>query len=108
MKKFLLILLTITFLSSCKKDDENIYPEPQCNCGFITDDGIDIINGNFNYWIEIRNNCTSNVKRFYLTEGDWLNANPGEDICISNSGQWIIDPNNTHSQLKLSKLNTYI
>jgi hypothetical protein len=75
------VLLAITILgmslASCEKQED-------CNCGLITDDG----NGNGHYWIEIRNNCSDNVKRFYLTQGDWMNAHPGNQYCITNTQPW--------------------
>ena len=69
--------------------------QPNCSCGFITDDGIDTQNGNFYYWIEIRNDCSGNIGKFYLTQGDWYNAHPGSNFCFTNVSGWKTDiPNN--------------
>jgi hypothetical protein len=78
MKKVILTasLLTILILS-CEKQNT----EP-CNCGLIVSD-----NAN-DYSVDIRNSCSGNTKRFYLTQGDWMNAFVGDNYCITNSGQW--------------------
>ncbi len=49
----ILALAMIITVSSCTKD------EP-CNCGTIANDGID---GSC-YWLEIRNECSGNKKKF--------------------------------------------
>ncbi len=79
MKKLLILGVAVLgmSLSSCEKIKE-------CNCGLVTDDG----NGGGQYWVDIRNNCSDNVKTFYLSQGDWMNAHPGEDYCITNTEAW--------------------
>ena len=52
------------------------------NCGLIVSDNVS------NYSVDIRNNCSDNVKTFYLSEGDWMNAHPGQDYCITNVTNW--------------------
>ena len=41
-----------------------------------------------NYSVVIRNSCSGNSKTFYLSEGDWMNAHPGDDYCITNVDSW--------------------
>lgn len=62
---------------SCKKKQQ----EP-CNCGLIVSDDVT------NYSVDIRNDCSNNVKTFYLTQGDWMNAHPGNNYCITNVTSW--------------------
>jgi hypothetical protein len=76
MKK-LLILSVVALLSSCKKEDQG-----PCNCGIIQSDNA------ADYSVVIKNECTSNNKTFYLSQGDWMNAHPGTKYCITNSGKW--------------------
>jgi hypothetical protein len=76
MKQTITIALLIGMIS-CKKETKK-----PCNCGLIvSDDAI-------NYSIDIRNECSNNVKTFYLTEGDWMNAHPGNRHCITNTTSW--------------------
>ena len=72
MKKLLLVLPFI--LMSCS--------EEECNCGLVLSDRVN------DYSVVIRNSCTGNEQRFYLTQGDWFNAHPGSDYCITNTTQW--------------------
>lgn len=76
MKKIIFGLLIILF-ASCKKED--VKP---CNCGLITSDDVT------DFSIVIRNECSGNYRRFYLTEGDWMTAYVGSNYCITNSGSW--------------------
>lgn len=77
MKKIMLILSVVALLGSCKKKDEG-----PCNCGVIQSDNIQ------NYSVVIKNECTGNNKTFYLSQGDWMNAHPGNNYCITNSSKW--------------------
>ena len=77
MKKLLLVLGLGLVLTSCKKE-----PLEDCNCGLVVSDRVS------DYSVVIRNECSSNEKRFYLESGDWLNAHPGSNFCITNTGQW--------------------
>ncbi len=85
MKKliYLFALGALVAVSSCKKEDET-----PCNCGLITNDDNGTTNGDSWYSVDIRNSCTDNVKTFYLTEGDWINAHVGSDFCITNETSW--------------------
>lgn len=78
MKKILLVLSIAIFMFSCESEFIN----GECNCGLVTSDRIS------DYSVVIRNNCTDNSKRFYLSEGDWMNAHPGSDYCITNVDKW--------------------
>lgn len=81
-------LLVAGLLTSCTPEEVTPTPPagPDCpsTCGLITDDGIE---GEC-YWIDIRNECSDNIKRFCLAYGDWLNAHPGENFCITNTEPW--------------------
>jgi len=72
----LLLVLAIT-IQSCKKD------EP-CNCGTITDDGFE----DNCYWLEIRNDCSENIKRFCFDQDVWMNNHVGDNFCVTNQGEW--------------------
>ncbi len=74
MRKLLLILLVSFSLLACSKED--------CNCGRILSDRAS------DYSIVIRNSCSGNEKRFYLNQGDWMNAHPGSDYCITDTTEW--------------------
>jgi hypothetical protein len=74
MKKLILIAgLTFTMMS-CEKEN--------CNCGVIQSENVS------NYSVVIKNSCSQNVKTFYLTESDWMNAYVGSDYCINNVESW--------------------
>lgn len=74
MKK-LFITLGLTYcLFSCEKEPST--------CGLIVSDDVK------NYSITIRNSNTNNLKTFYLSEGDWIHAHPGDVYCITNTEQW--------------------
>jgi hypothetical protein len=77
MKRLVLVVALAIGFASCKKEENKI-----CNCGLIVSDNVS------NYSVDIRNNCSDNVKTFYLTEGDWMNAHPGQDYCITNVTNW--------------------
>jgi len=79
MKKIFLTFIGLAFIG-CEKTE--IIEKKNCNCGLITADNV------HDYSIDIRNSCSNNVKTFYLTEGDWMNAHPGDNFCISNVSNW--------------------
>jgi hypothetical protein len=78
MKKVFLIIGIS--LIGCKK--ENPQPKQNCNCGLIESDNIQ------DYSIVVRNDCSGNSKKFYLTEGDYMNAYPGNKQCFSDVASW--------------------
>ncbi|MFM9423133.1 MAG: hypothetical protein RIR06_1594 [Bacteroidota bacterium] len=73
----ILALAMILGVSSCTKD------EP-CNCGTIANDGID---GSC-YWLEIRNECSGNKKKFCFDQDVWMNNYVGDRFCVSNQNSW--------------------
>jgi len=75
MKKTIYGLAIILSIASCKK-------EKVCNCGLILSDNVS------DHSVVIRNSCSGNEKRFYLTAGDWMNAFVGTDYCITNTTSW--------------------
>lgn len=80
MKKLMMIMILAIGLVSCSKEEDN----KQCNCGTIANDGID---GSC-YWLEIRNDCTNNKKKFCFDQDVWMNAYVGSNFCVSNQNQW--------------------
>jgi len=80
MKKLMMILMLAIGLVSCNKEEEN----KQCNCGTIANDGID---GSC-YWLEIRNDCSGNKKKFCFDQDVWMTAYVGSNFCVTNQGQW--------------------
>jgi hypothetical protein len=86
MKKVLFTVLSVLFifLSSCKKEE----PESteQCNCGVIANDGIDSATNC--YWLEIRNECSGNKKKFCFDQDVWTNNYVGDRFCVSNVTSW--------------------
>jgi len=38
--------------------------------------------------VTIENSCSGNVKKFYLTQDDWYDAQVGSYFCISNVTSW--------------------
>lgn len=82
MKKTILAagFLIVGTIIGCQK--EEIKPNEVCNCGLVLSDNVQ------DYSVVIRNSCSGNEKKFYLTEGDWMNAHPGSDYCITNVKNW--------------------
>jgi hypothetical protein len=74
MKKLIVLVAIAIGMASCTKEN--------CNCGVIQSDNIN------DYSIVIKNSCSDNNKTFYLSEGDWMNAHPGDDYCITNVESW--------------------
>jgi hypothetical protein len=76
MKKVIFsIAVLFTALTSCKKDEI-------CNCGTIVSDNP------ASYSVDIKNDCSGNVKTWYLSEGDWMSAYVGTNYCITNTTSW--------------------
>lgn len=90
MKNLKIIALFILMLVAiaCKKEviepTPTPTPEPVCNCGTITNDGIT----DDCYWLDVRNDCSSNVKRFCFDYSFWLTAYVGTDVCVTNQEPW--------------------
>jgi hypothetical protein len=74
MKKVMMIMAIALLAMSCEKKN--------CNCGVIQSDNIQ------DYSVVIKNSCSQNNKTFYLSEGDWMNAHPGQHYCITNVTSW--------------------
>ena len=69
-----MVLLTIIALSSCSKNATK-----NCKCGIVTDDAIE--NGN-DFTLTIKNDCSSNNKKFYVTLSTWMDYQVGANICM--------------------------
>jgi len=72
-----LLILSIS-LFSCQKEEDSV--TTNCKCGSISSDG----NTTDSFWIEVRNNCTSNKKKVYMDEDLWMNAHVGDKRCYDN------------------------
>ena len=77
MKRVLVLLAAAAITMSCEK-------EQACNCGTVTDDGID----NGCYWLTVRNSCSGNKTTLCFDRDVWFDANVGEDFCITNLPSW--------------------
>lgn len=69
MKKVILVLAVLAI--GCTKEE--------CPCGMITDDYVK------DFSVDVRNDCSGKIKNFVLTEGDWMTAYVGTDICMGTS-----------------------
>ena len=81
MKKIILIIIMIIvgFTYSCNKTN----PSPKvCNCGLVESDDVT------DYSVIIKNSCSGNNKKFWLQQGDWMNAYVGSNYCITNVTSW--------------------
>jgi hypothetical protein len=67
---------------SCKKEEITPNSNKVCNCGLVVSDNVQ------DFSVVIRNNCSGNEKKFILKQGDWINAHPGSDYCITNVNNW--------------------
>lgn len=74
MKKIMIVLLTVIALSSCSKNATK-----DCKCGVVTDDVIE--NGN-DFTLSIKNDCSGNNKKFYVTLNTWMDGVVGEPFCM--------------------------
>jgi len=83
IKKVLALVLIIIFTVSCEEIYEDVF-EQDCACGTISNDGID----NGCYWLEIRNDCTSNKEQFCVDQDTWMVSYVGERFCMSNIQSW--------------------
>ena len=79
--RLILIVLTVLLLGCT---DETPSKSEDCSCGTIANDGID---GDC-YWLEIRNDCSGNKKKFCFDEDIWMNGHPGDHFCVTNQPSW--------------------
>jgi hypothetical protein len=76
MKK--IILAVALLITGCSKEEV----KKASTCGLIVSDNVE------DYSITIRNSSSGNLKTFVLYEGDWMNAHPGSEYCITNTTPW--------------------
>jgi hypothetical protein len=81
MKK-VVFMLSVVLLASCSKPEDVVTAPKDCNCGLIISDNVQ------DYSVVIRNQCSGKEKKFILTPGDWINAQVGSNLCISNVTSW--------------------
>lgn len=90
MKKAFVILSATFLFTSCEKDEDvqqsSSQSNQQCNCGIIANDGIDSATNC--YWLEIRNECSGNKKKFCFDEDVWTNNFVGDRFCVYNVTSW--------------------
>jgi hypothetical protein len=80
MKKLILII-GLSFIG-CKKENPQPKAQEVCNCGLVQSDDVN------DYSVVIQNSCSGNNTKFYLQEGDWMNAYVGSNYCINNVNNW--------------------
>lgn len=71
----MIVLLTIIALSSCSK---NLTKD--CKCGIVTDDAIE---NSSDFTLTIKNDCSGNNKKFYVTLNTWMDYAVGANICMT-------------------------
>ena len=83
MKKTITFLsLIVLLLFACKKEED-------CNCGTIANDGVSTNpDGSDCYWLEIRNDCSDNKKRWCFDEDTWMNSAVGSHFCVTGVQPW--------------------
>jgi hypothetical protein len=87
MKKAIFILMFASTIVSCNKEEEEApQSNKQCNCGTIANDGIDSATNC--YWLEIRNECSGNLKKFCFDQDVWTNNYVGDRFCVTNVTSW--------------------
>jgi hypothetical protein len=80
MKKLLLFVTVALLSTACKK--EEVTPNTPCNCGAIISDDAS------NYSVDIKNDCSGNIKTWILSPNDWMSAYVGTNYCITNATSW--------------------
>lgn len=85
MKKIAFALLGIALIG-CEKAE--LPQKKDCNCGFIESDDNYFKDGNHFYTITVKNDCSGNYKTFFLEQGYWMNAHPGNKTCFNNVDNW--------------------
>ena len=81
----MLVVLSIGFVS-CEKEPIDPYQTERdnCTCGVIANDGIT----DGCYWLEIRNDCSGNKKKFCFDQDIWMNNHIGDFFCVSGVNAW--------------------
>jgi len=79
MKKLSIIIAGL-FLMACERTE---IPQ-DCSCGTIANDGIE----NGCYYLEIRNDCTGNKKKFCFDQDIWQSNFVGDPFCVTNQNEW--------------------
>ena len=74
MRKIILIMMGVISFSSCKKDALK-----DCKCGVIQDDAIENSN---QFTLKIKNDCSGNTQKFYVTLNTWMDGVVGEPFCM--------------------------
>ncbi len=56
------------------------------NCGFIVDQGVNIITETF--WVDVKNDSTGNVRTFELPRKEWFSINMDAKFCVDSVKVW--------------------
>ena len=60
-------------------------PQRDCTCGYVIDKGVDQWN---NYFLDVQNQCSGNVKRFTFSKSDWADFQKSDGICMTQNSSW--------------------
>ena len=75
------LAIALVSLGACEKDKEE---DKECNCGTVVDDPI----RNGNYYLDVRNECSSRIRSIEVSYSDWLSKSNGDRACFSNPSSW--------------------
>lgn len=88
--RILILCVCISFLSCKKEENEpnnsSNSSNTDCTCGVITDDGYDVLTDCF--WLEVRNDCTDNKKKFCFEQDVWMSNFVGDPFCVYQVEPW--------------------
>ncbi len=87
MKTLILILSSIVLVTiiGCSSLVPTTNQPARCNCGVVVED--DGYTDGY-YWIYMQNDCTKNIKKFYVNEDVWYRAGYGATICFKDGQTW--------------------
>jgi hypothetical protein len=60
-------------------------PQRDCTCGYVIDKGVDQWQ---NYYLDVQNQCSGNVKRFTFSKDDWTGFQRSDAICMTQNSSW--------------------
>lgn len=94
MKKFIPLLTLLTSCIYTAPMPQPVYytgyyyytpPQRDCTCGYVIDKGVDQWN---NYFLDVQNQCSGNVKRFTFNKSDWNDFEISNGICMTQNSSW--------------------
>jgi len=60
-------------------------PQRDCTCGYVREKGVDQWG---NYYIEVQNQCSGNMKRFTFEKDEWVKYQVADGICLTRNSSW--------------------